>query len=73
MLKTVVTLNIFVEKQFFSEFFDEWKFQKNSSFLKNNILNVFALTFNIIWSLLKKNIDFFPKKIFDTKLFNGSV
>ncbi len=35
MLKTVVLLNIFVDISYiFSEFFEEWKVQKNSIYLE---------------------------------------
>jgi len=56
MLKTVVLLHIFVETliHFFSGFFDEWKVQKNSIYLKYKFLYNYAFTvtfdqFNVSW------------------------
>ncbi len=71
MLKTVVLLHIFVKTDaFYSEFFDKYKVQKNSIYLKlfYNIVHFFTDTLNQLnASLLTLQISFsFSKKLINT-------
>ncbi len=59
MLKIIVLVNIFVEthETFSSRFLDEYKVQKNSIYLKQNIINVFTAPFDQC-TLAEQSINF---------------